>query len=78
MRRWLKVIRAARRRRAVERILAGLHARGQMVLAVREQDVYTRIYVPSAYGVMAISPGTAARHLRAIEDREFERALAAR
>ena len=76
MRELWAAIQAARRRQAVERILAGLHARGQMVLAVRVLGAYVRIYVPCAYGVMALSPRTAARHLLAMEDREFQRALA--
>lgn len=78
MRGWWAAVRAARRRRAFEKVLAGLNARGQMVLAVRERDAYVRVYVPSALGIMALSPGTAARHLKAIETREFERALVAR
>ena len=78
MREWLAAIQAARQRRAVERVLAGLHARGQMILAVRVLDRYVRIYVPSAIGVLMLSPRTAALHLKAIETREFERALAVR
>jgi hypothetical protein len=78
MRAWWAAIQAARKRRAVEQTLKGLHARGQMVLAIREQDAYTRIYVPSAIGILMLRPGTAKRHLMALEAREFERALAVR
>lgn len=78
MRKWMAEIQAARRRRAVEQVLSGLHTRGQLVLAVSVQGAYERIYVPCAYGVMMLSPGTAAMHLKAITDQEFERALTAR
>jgi hypothetical protein len=71
-------MRAARQRRAMERVIAGLNARGQMILAVDYYGVYGRIWVPCALGMMGLSPRTAARHLRAIETREFERAIAAR
>jgi len=78
VRAWLMALKAARQRRAVERVLAGLHARGQMILAVQIDGAYRRIYVPAAYGIMVLSPRTAERHLRAMELREFERALAVR
>lgn len=78
MRAWVEAIQKARQRRAVERTLAGLHARGQMILAVQVDGDYRRIYVPGAYGIMVLSPRVAARHLQAMEMREFKRAIAAR
>lgn len=69
--------RMARTRRRIEReVLLGLHRRGLMVLAVCEYGRYVRIYVDGLLGPYPLSPRTAALHLRAIEEREFERALA--
>lgn len=76
MRAWLQTVRAAKARRATERVIAALHKRKQMILAVDRFGEYVRIYVPCTMGIMFLSPRTAARHLMAIEEREFERALA--
>ena len=75
--RLLERMRLARERRRIERqVLLGLHQRGLMVLAVCEYGRYVRIYIDGVLGPYPLSPRTAALHLRAIEDREFERALA--
>ena len=74
----MRLLERARRaiaRRRVERVLRALNARGLMLYAVCEYGRYTRVCVDALPGPMAISPRTAEAHLKAIEDREFERAL---
>jgi len=79
VRAWLEAIQKARRRRNVERTLAGPYARGRWTFTIRQDDEYLRIYMPYALGgVIALSPRTAERILREIKDREFQRALATR
>ena len=76
MRAIMRRIRAARRRRAVERTLAGLNRRGVWTHTIRQDGEYQRVYMEYLGGLIALSPRTAERYLDGMVDREFRRALA--
>lgn len=75
---WVGELRRSRARRQAEQVIRGLNQRGLLVLAVCIHGVYQRIYMDTALGVMVLTPRVAALHLKHIERREFERALAVR
>ena len=61
----------------IERVLLGFNQRKLLIMAICVHGKYERIYINHRYGMIVLTPRIAAKYLKQLERREFERALSA-